>query len=113
MRVVAALGGNALLRRGEPLDAATQRRNVGVATTALAAVADADIPGAAQPLEDGSAPEGYTIKGNKGSMKFHAPGGRWYDATVAEVWFKTAEDAAAAGFVEAGKKAAAAEEDDK
>jgi large subunit ribosomal protein L4 len=81
--------------------------------TALAAVADADIPGAAQPLEDGSAPEGYTIKGNKGSMKFHAPGGRWYDATVAEVWFKTAEDAAAAGFVEAGKKAAAAEEDDK
>jgi large subunit ribosomal protein L4 len=81
--------------------------------TALAAVADADIPRAAQPLEDGSAPEGYTIKGNKDSMKFHAPGGRWYDATVAEVWFKTAEDAAAAGFVEAGKKAAAAEEDDK
>ena len=39
MRVVAALGGNALLRRGEPLDAATQRRNVGIATAALAAVA--------------------------------------------------------------------------
>jgi carbamate kinase len=39
MRVVAALGGNALLRRGEPLDAATQRRNVSVATAALAAVA--------------------------------------------------------------------------
>ena len=28
MRVVAALGGNALLRRGEPLTAAVQRRNV-------------------------------------------------------------------------------------
>ena len=28
MRVVVALGGNALLRRGEPLDAAAQRRNV-------------------------------------------------------------------------------------
>jgi large subunit ribosomal protein L17 len=67
----------------------------------------------AEPLEDGSAPEGFEIKGNKDSMKFHAPGGRWYDATVAEVWFKTAEDAVAAGFVEAGKKAAAAEEDDK
>jgi len=39
MRVVAALGGNALLRRGEPLDAETQRRNVGVAAHALAAVA--------------------------------------------------------------------------
>jgi hypothetical protein len=27
MRIVAALGGNALLRRGEPLDAVTQRSN--------------------------------------------------------------------------------------
>ena len=39
MRVVAALGGNALLRRGEPLDASTQRRNVAAAAHALAAVA--------------------------------------------------------------------------
>lgn len=39
MRVVAALGGNALLRRGEPLDAATQRHNVATATAALAAIA--------------------------------------------------------------------------
>jgi carbamate kinase len=37
MRVVIALGGNALLRRGEPADAATQRRNV---ATAVAAIAD-------------------------------------------------------------------------
>ena len=37
MRVVIALGGNALRRRGEPADAATQRRNV---ATAVAAVAD-------------------------------------------------------------------------
>ena len=35
-------------------------------------------------------------------MKYHAPGGQWYDATEAEVWFKTAADAEAAGFVEAG-----------
>ncbi|KRF18998.1 50S ribosomal protein L4 [Nocardioides sp. Soil797] len=82
----------------------------------FAAVADADHAGAAQPLENGEAPEGYEIKGNKDSMKFHAPGGRWYDATVAEVWFKTAADAEAAGFVEAGQKkateAAAEEEGD-
>jgi carbamate kinase len=39
MRVVAALGGNALLRRGEPLDAETQRRNVAVAARSLAAIA--------------------------------------------------------------------------
>lgn len=81
----------------------------------VAEVAEAkELPaGAALPLEDGSAPEGYTIKGNADSGKFHAPGGRWYDATVAEFWFKTAEDAIAAGFTEAGKKAAKAEEADK
>ena len=36
-------------------------------------------------------------------MKYHRPDGQWYDATVAEVWFRTAEAAEAAGFVEAGK----------
>ncbi len=47
-----------------------------------------------------------TIKGNKGSMKYHVPGSRWYDATVAEVWFASVEDAKAAGFVPAGGEAA-------
>jgi len=65
---------------------------------------EAEYPNSAAPLEDGSAPEGYEIKGNTTSMKFHAPGGRWYDATVAEVWFKSPADAEAAGFVEAGTK---------
>jgi carbamate kinase len=39
MRLVIALGGNALLRRGEPLTAANQRHNVGVAAAALAPLA--------------------------------------------------------------------------
>jgi carbamate kinase len=39
MRVVAALGGNALLRRGEPAEAELQRRNVEVAARALAELA--------------------------------------------------------------------------
>jgi large subunit ribosomal protein L4 len=39
-------------------------------------------------------------------MKYHVPGSRWYDATDAEVWFRTAEAAAAAGFVPAGGAAA-------
>jgi carbamate kinase len=39
MRVIVALGGNALLRRGEPLDAEAQRRNVQAAARALAPVA--------------------------------------------------------------------------
>jgi carbamate kinase len=38
--VVVALGGNALLRRGEPTDAATQRRNVAHAMTSLVALAE-------------------------------------------------------------------------
>jgi small subunit ribosomal protein S2 len=55
----------------------------------------------AAPLEDGSAPEGFEIKGNKNSMKFHAPSSPWYARTNAEVWFRTAEAAQQAGFVNA------------
>ncbi len=54
------------------------------------------------PLDDGSMPEGYPVKGNADSMKFHQPDGRWYEATVAEVWFADAAAATAAGFTEAG-----------
>ena len=73
--------------------------------------------GAKAPLKSGNAPKGYQIKGNAESGKYHAPGGQWYDATEAEFWFKSAEDAEAAGFVEAGSKESVAEthaeEDDK
>ena len=58
----------------------------------------------AAPLEDGSAPEGFEIKGNKTSKKFHAPSSPWYDRTNAEVWFRTPEAAEAAGFVNAESK---------
>ena len=40
MRVVVALGGNALLKRGEPMTAEIQRANVRSAAPALAAVAE-------------------------------------------------------------------------
>jgi len=40
MRIVAALGGNALLRRGEPLEAEVQRANVQQAACDLAAIAE-------------------------------------------------------------------------
>ncbi len=60
------------------------------------------------PLEDvHEAPEGYPIKGNADSMKYHQPEGRWFEQTVAEVWFATAAAAEEAGFVEAGKSAPA------
>ena len=60
--------------------------------------------GAHAPLEDAEqAPEGFPIKGNKDSMKFHQPDGQWFEQTVAELWFDTPESAEAAGFTEAGK----------
>lgn len=40
MRIVVALGGNALLRRGEPAEAASQLRNVEVAASSVAGLAD-------------------------------------------------------------------------
>ena len=61
-----------------------------------------DVPygeGSHAPLEDlAEAPAGFDIKGNADSMLYHVPDSRFYDATIAEVWFKTAEAAEAAGF---------------
>ena len=68
------------------------------------APAEAEFGADSAPPEDGSAPEGFEIKGNKDSMKFHAPTSPWYDRTNAEVWFRTAEAAEAAGFVNAEQK---------
>jgi hypothetical protein len=50
------------------------------------------------PLSDKSQPNGYVIKGNIDSMLYHRPDSRNYGATVAEVWFDTAERAEGAGF---------------
>lgn len=58
--------------------------------------------GAVASNEDGSAPEGYTVKGNADSGKYHVEGSQWYDQTNAEFWFADAEAAEAAGFEPAG-----------
>jgi large subunit ribosomal protein L17 len=61
-------------------------------------------PGSHVLLEDAStAPEGFPVKGNEGSMKYHTPDGQWFDQTTAEVWFDTEESAQAAGFTKAGE----------
>jgi small subunit ribosomal protein S2 len=81
-----------------------------VETTTESAVAEGEFgPDSAAPLEDGSAPEGFEIKGNKNSMKFHAPSSPWYARTNAEVWFRSAEAAEAAGFANAESAPEAAE----
>jgi large subunit ribosomal protein L22 len=62
----------------------------------------APYAGSALPTADGSAPEGFEIKGNADSMLYHEPGTRYYNQTVAEVWFDTVESAEAAGFAAPG-----------
>jgi large subunit ribosomal protein L22 len=66
--------------------------------------------GAVAAPDDGSVPDGYEIKGNANSMKYHVPGGRYYDVTIADVFFDTAEHAQAAGY---DAPAADTEQDDK
>ena len=87
-------------------DAATDAE----ATEASAAV---ELPqGAVARTEDGSAPEGYSVKGNADSGKYHVEGSQWYDQTEAEFWFASADDAKAAGFEPAGGEAKQQVEDD-
>lgn len=50
-------------------------------------------------------PEGYIIKGNATSMKYHVPGSTWYEQTEAEFWFSSVDAAKAAGYEPAGGEA--------
>jgi large subunit ribosomal protein L4 len=63
--------------------------------------------GAKAPLKSGGAPKGFEVKGNADSGLYHEPDGQWYDQTEAEFYFKSADDAEAAGFTRAGGSAAA------
>jgi len=78
--------------------------------TAETEAAEAKYAGSKPATADNAAPEGFEVKGNEDSMKYHVPGSRWYDATTAEVWFDSAESAVAAGFAPAGGEAAQAVE---
>ena len=62
--------------------------------------------GSHAPLEDGSQPDGFEIKGNAQSMLYHTSESRYYKATKAEVWFATEEAAEAAGFSKPGSQKA-------
>lgn len=62
-------------------------------------------PGSARSLPDGAPPgPEYTIKGNANSMLFHPPSSPYFGRTRAEVWFRSAEDALAAGFTEYARR---------
>lgn len=55
--------------------------------------------GSADPGEDGSGPEGWTIKGNEDSNLFHTQESPYFGRTKAEIWFESEEAARGAGFV--------------
>jgi large subunit ribosomal protein L22 len=101
----AAAGGTAASRR-ERVERSRQRaatlKSGADTVTESDAAADAVVAGqwagSAMPLADGSAPEGYTIKGNADSMLYHTPESPYYGRTEAEVWFDTVDNAEAAGF---------------
>src|SRR3954447_19343550 len=61
------------------------------------------------PPAEGGMPEGFPVKGNEDSKRYPAPDGEWYGATEAEVYFRTAAAAEAAGFTKAGAAAEAAD----
>ncbi|UVY85465.1 50S ribosomal protein L4 [Brachybacterium sp. NBEC-018] len=97
-----------------PTSGFAKARTEASAPAAPVAAAAQDAPfgeGSAAPLADGSAPEGFSIKGNKDSMKFHSVDSPWYGRTKAEVWFATEEAAKAAGFVNAVKESASSDEE--
>lgn len=88
--------------------AATDETKTDAAPAADAEVQDVvagKYEGSAAPLDGGAAPEGYDIKGNEDSMKYHGTDSPWYEQTVAEVWFQTEDAAKAAGFTKAGETA--------
>ncbi|QCR53363.1 50S ribosomal protein L4 [Brachybacterium sp. SGAir0954] len=97
-----------------PTSGFAKARTEASAPVAPVAAAAQDAPfgeGSAAPLADGSAPEGFSIKGKKDSMKFHTVDSPWYGRTKAEVWFATEEAAKAAGFVNAVKESASSDEE--
>ena len=56
-------------------------------------------PGSARAGDDGSSPDaGYAVKGKTATRVFYAPGSPYYARTRADVWFRTDDDARAAGF---------------
>jgi large subunit ribosomal protein L20 len=101
---------NAKRAEGSTAVKAPQRKKKAAAAPIAAETAAAEKPAADEaPAHEGipavagqDAPEGYVIKGNQQSGKYHVPGSTWYDQTDAEFWFNSVEAAKAAGFTPAG-----------
>ena len=56
-------------------------------------------PGSLLPAADGSSPSPvHQVKANEGSRRFHTPDSPYYVRTRGDAWFRTADEARAAGF---------------
>ncbi|MDX6324494.1 MAG: hypothetical protein QOK15_848, partial [Nocardioidaceae bacterium] len=55
--------------------------------------------GSAYVVADGSAPQGFSIKGNEATKLFHTERSRYFTRAQADVWFDTEEAAESAGFM--------------
>jgi hypothetical protein len=93
----------------QPADARRSTRSRAVpAASARTSVVSAGLPsdapfgpGSVCARSDGSSPEpAYVVKGKIATKVFYSPGGAYYTRTRADVWFRTADDARAAGFTE-------------
>ena len=77
------------------------QQTVAAATPEPAGHLAADEPygaGSAAAGADGSGPDGYTVKGDAGTMVYYEEGHPEYEQARAEVWFESAAHAEAAGF---------------
>jgi large subunit ribosomal protein L4 len=77
-------------------------------TEAVTETADDDQPalpkGAKAPLKSARAPKGYEVMAVESEQIYREPEDEGYDVTAADFWFKSAEDAEAAGFTKEGDK---------
>jgi len=90
---------NAPAKKATAKKAAPAKKAAAKSEPEIASAGEKELPaGAKAATEDGEPPRGYKIKGNADSGLYHVPGSPFYDRTIAELWFKTAEDAEAAGF---------------
>jgi hypothetical protein len=84
-----------VLARARAVPAATA-----VASVTAPALPDTPFgPGSVRASADGSSPDAdHVVKGKSATRVFYAPGSPYYARTRADVWFRTADDARAAGF---------------
>lgn len=83
----------------EPVLARARTAPAATAVASVAAPALPDAPGSVRARDDGASPDpDYVVKGKSATRVFYAPGSPYYARTRADVWFRTADDASAAGF---------------